>query len=63
MQSRDACCEGVKQKDIQFVMVDSWDICGWRKWRFYFFSKYVQKMHQMHKPGSRTPGFVQMNLN
>ena len=27
MQSRDACCEGVWQKDIQFVMVDSWDIC------------------------------------
>ena len=23
--SRDACCEGVWQKDIQFVMVDSWD--------------------------------------
>ena len=27
MQSRDACCEGVWQKDIQFVMVNSWDIC------------------------------------
>ena len=27
-----------------------------------FFSKYFQKIHQIHKPGSRTPGFVQMNL-
>ena len=26
-QSHDACCEGVWHKDIQFVMVDSWDIC------------------------------------
>ena len=25
-----------------------------------FFSKYFQKIHQIHKPGSRTPGFVQM---
>ena len=28
-----------------------------------FFIKYFQKIHQKHKPGSRTPGFVQMNLN
>ena len=27
------------------------------------FSKYFQKIHQIHKPGSRTPGFVQINLN
>ena len=28
-----------------------------------FLSKYFQKIHQIHKPGSSIPGFVQMNLN
>ena len=33
------------------------------KMEILFICKYFQKIHQIHKPGSHTPGFVQMNLN
>ena len=33
------------------------------KMEILFLSKYFQKIHQIHKPGSRILGFVQMNLN